>query len=445
MKSLSCLVSMFLLGFAVHRSQLQDHLIGGNASIELLEVLGLAFPCEIDPSLVVPYCHLFPMDVPRLGSDGMESIVLATDLHPVALSRTTVGTNEEGAVMYIGPDSLALVQHLPLEYQLHQLDKNKRKRSRGYRILDLCTGSGVQAISLLAALRKLSPISKVVCVDINERALRFTKFNSMLNGIGDRVHVVKGDLIERRILPLLEETEGQMRSPDSLVSVLRSLITEDGGGDSEKDDSFDFVLANPPFIPVPIATTDDADPGHTSSSVIQAIDLRYGLFSSGGADGEAVLKNILEMAPKLVNDCGFVGIVSEFMDPSESLCSKIKQWLNTEVSEFDEGEFDARGVLFTNQDTIDAATYAERRSDDDNEYHIWLSHLNKCCITSISPGLLFIQRRQQAIGESSNRNCLALEHVVVPKAANGSIWTPQNSDAIRFTQRCWMDHGDSKL
>jgi len=151
------------------------------------------------------------------------------------------------------------------------------------------------------------------------------------------------------------------------------------------------------------------------------------------------------MAPKLVNDCGFVGIVSEFMDPSESLCSKIKQWLNTEVSEFDEGEFDARGVLFTNQDTIDAATYAERRSDDDNEYHIWLSHLNKCCITSISPGLLFIQRRQQAIGESSNRNCLALEHVVVPKAANGSIWTPQNSDAIRFTQRCWMDHGDSKL
>ena len=432
MKSLTCLVSMFLLGFAVHRTQLEEHLIGGGASIELLEVLGLAFPCEIDPSLVVPYCHLFPMDVPRLGSDGMESIVLATDLHPVALSRTTVGTKDDGAVMYIGPDSLALVQHLPLE---RQLEKNKRGRARGHRILDLCTGSGVQAISALAGLREISPISKAVCIDINERALRFTKFKSMLNGMGDRVEIVKGDLIERRTLPLLEEATNQTPKSDSLIPALRSR-------DSKEDDLFDIVLANPPFIPVPLVTTDDTDPGHTtSSSASQAIDLRYGLFSSGGADGEAVLKSILEMSPKLVHSCGFVGIVSEFMNPSESLCSKLEQWWNTEGSEDDQAEFDARGVLFTNQEAIDAATYAERRADDDNEYQVWMSHLNKCCITNISPGLLFIQRRQQAIDDSSNRNGLSFEHVLVPKSAKGSIWTPQNSDAIRFTQRFWMMDG----
>ena len=441
MKSLTCLVSMFVLGFAVHRTQLEEHLIGGGASIELLEVLGLAFPCDIDPSLVVPYCHLFPMDVPRLGNDGMESIVLATDLHPAALSRTTVGTKGNGAVMYIGPDSLALVQHLPLD-QLHQLEKNKRERSRGHRILDLCAGSGVQAISALAGLREISPTSKAMCVDINERALRFTKFNSMLNGMGDRVEIVKGDLIERRMLPLLEEATNQTPKSDSLVPALRShCLRGEGGGDSKEDDLFDIVLANPPFIPVPLVTTDDTDPGHTSSSASQAIDLRYGLFSSGGADGEAVLKSILEMSPKLVHSCGFVGIVSEFMNPSESLCLKIEQWWNTEGSEDDEAEFDARGILFTNQEAIDAATYAERRSDDDSEYHIWISHLNKCCITSISPGLLFIQRRQQAIDDSSNRNGLSFEHVLVPKSAKGSIWTPQNSDAIRFTQRFWMVDG----
>ena len=442
MKSLSCLVSMFLLGFAVHRTQLEEHLVGGGASIELLEVLGLTFPCEIDPSLVVPYCHLFPMDVPRLGNDGMESIVLVTDLHPIALSRTTVGTNEDGAVMYIGPDSLALVQHLPLEYQLHRLEKKKRERSRGHRILDLCAGSGVQAISALAGLQELSPISKAVCVDINERALRFTKFNSILNGMGDRVEIVKGDLIERRMLPLLEEATNQTPKSDSLVPALRSqLLRGEGGGDSKEDDLFDIVLANPPFIPVPLVTTDDTDPGYASSSASQAIDLRYGLFSSGGADGEAVLKTILKMSPKLVKSCGFVGIVSEFMNPSESLCSKIKQWWNTEGSEDDEAEFDARGVLFTNQEAIDAAKYAERRAADDSEYHIWVSHLNKSCITSISPGLLFIQRRQQAIDDSSNRNGLSFEHVLVPKSAKGSIWTPQNSDAIRFTQRFWMVDG----
>ena len=455
LNSLSCLVSMFLLGFALDRAELEEHIIGGAASIDLLESLGLAFPCEIDTSLVVPYCHLFPMDVPRVKSVGGESIVLATDLHPVALSRTTAGTQEEGAVMYIGPDSLALVQHLPLAQQVESPEWNGARRH--HLILDFCTGSGIQAIAMLAALRQCNPVAKAICVDINERALRFTKFNSILNGMGDRIDVVKGDISEQNALPMQRPISKHTYRSGGLVQVLRSLAGDKRGGISTDD--FDIILSNPPFIPVPpIRST-------AGESIVDltrlSIDSRYGLFSSGGADGESILANILRMAPKLVNSCGFVGIVSEFMNPSMCLCRKMEQWwaegCENENACVDPPAFHT-GVLFTNEVPIDAATYARRRANDDDEYSIWLSHLNDLQISSVSPGLLYIQEFcQSAIGAAegytdgerdkkkslSNSSCCAsmeLGHILVPRSAKGSIWTPQNLDAVKFTRNYWVEH-----
>jgi len=426
LNSLSCLVSMFLLGFALRRCELEKHLVGGNSSIELLETLGLAFPCEIDPSLVVPYCHLFPMDVPRVEGGGVESIVLATDLHPVAFSRITAGSNEEGTVMYIGPDSLALVQHLPLG---HQLINGNEKHRRGRLVLDLCSGSGIQALSTLAALKRFDPTAKAICVDVNERALRFTKFNSMLNGLGDRVTVVKGDLIEGELLPMQSQIANHthVRTGD-LVQTLRSLAGEMGSQVSKGDGAFDIVLSNPPFIPVP-PTVDDCP----SELTRQSIDLRYGLFSSGGADGESVLEAVLKLSQKL--SCGFVGIVSEFMNPSQSLCLKMEQWWADGCDCSDSFS----GVLFANEESVDAPTYAYRRANDDEEYRVWLSHLNDSGITSVSPGLLFIRQPFERSRSTVHSAKLTLKHILVPKSVRGSIWTPQNIDAVEFTQSRWSE------
>jgi len=62
-------------------------------------------------------------------------------------------------------------------------------RVRGARVLDVGTGSGVQA--LLAARRA----SHVVATDINPRALAFTELNAVLNGFGN-IEVRLGSLFE---------------------------------------------------------------------------------------------------------------------------------------------------------------------------------------------------------------------------------------------------------
>ena len=90
----------------------------GNDFVELLECLGIAFvsrgenDADGNDGLVVPYTHVFPVTV------SGETVFLATDLHPNVLSLTSVGNSkystsgndgnpdDNGSVMYIGPDSL---------------------------------------------------------------------------------------------------------------------------------------------------------------------------------------------------------------------------------------------------------------------------------------------------------------------------------------------------
>ena len=103
--SLQCLVAMFILGYAVPRTLLEQNLIGGNDTISLMESLGLAFPCEMDKEIIVPYVHIFPLSIPLLrknletgtiSDNEVTSMLLVTDLHPTILCRTTVGCAEDG-------------------------------------------------------------------------------------------------------------------------------------------------------------------------------------------------------------------------------------------------------------------------------------------------------------------------------------------------------------
>jgi tRNA1(Val) A37 N6-methylase TrmN6 len=110
---------------------------------------------------------------------------------------------------------------------------------KGDRILELCLGSGVNAI---AAARRGA--ARVVGIDVNKRALAFAKANAAVNLSPDR-----GDAA-------LETLHGNLFDP----------LTA--------QDSFDLIVVNPPFEPVPP-------------------DTPHFLHSHGGEDGLDVVRALL--------------------------------------------------------------------------------------------------------------------------------------------------------
>ncbi len=153
-------------------------------------------------------------------------------------------------VMPPGGDSLGLVRVAP--------------RERRRRALDVCCGSGVQA--LFAA----NYSDEVVGVDVNPRALRFARVNAAANRV-ERATFVQGDAYA----PL--------------------------GGER-----FDAILANPPFVPWP--------PGESGL-----------LYRGGGARGEDVTERILAGAVTHLAQPGSLALVADFVDV-DGLAARMQRW-----------------------------------------------------------------------------------------------------------------------
>jgi SAM-dependent methyltransferase len=105
----------------------------------------------------------------------------------------------------------------------------------GARCLDLCTGTGVQALVSLGRGARA-----VDAVDLNPRALRLARLNARLNGQGERLRCFEGDLFE----PLPPGT-------------------------------YDRILCNPPLLPIPAGVV-------------------YPVAGDGGPDGLGVVRRILD-------------------------------------------------------------------------------------------------------------------------------------------------------
>ena len=133
-------------------------------------------------------------------------------------------------------------------------------------VLDLCTGSGVQAIGAMHYYAKTATL-----VDINPRALRFARFNLVFNRLANRATVVHGSLYE----PVLAAKRHGLRQV------------------------YDTILANPPFIPNPGKTT------------------RLEVFGHGGDRGDDVTRGIIQGAASHLRDNGSIYIVATMADPQE--------------------------------------------------------------------------------------------------------------------------------
>ena len=119
--ALGACIQLLLMAVCLSEKTCVD-LLGGEF-VQLLQTLGLAYVSNNTVNgdgLLVPHVHVCPVTV------GEKTLYLATDLHPNVLSLTTIGgikddsstitsdssTEDDGAVMYIGPDSLSVNKKL---------------------------------------------------------------------------------------------------------------------------------------------------------------------------------------------------------------------------------------------------------------------------------------------------------------------------------------------
>ncbi len=199
-------------------------------------------------------------------SDGKSHVI--TDFHQT--TKHSLENFNQYPVMYLGVDSLALVAYT----------RRATPQKREY-ILDLCTGSGVQAIAQLANYAK-----RAVLIDISMRATLFARVNLYLNGYGYNSKVLKGDLYT--VLDLFE-------------------------GD---DNLFDVITANPPYLPNP-----------------QNI-LSMELFGDGGSDGERILSAVVKGAGSHIEEGGSIFIVANLMSVN-TYEERLRKWWNGGPASFE--------------------------------------------------------------------------------------------------------------
>lgn len=471
--SLDVIIRLFLLGLALPRADIERSL--GHEAISSAARLGMLGECPVDPSLLVSLVQLFPLDAEALspssetahideysreqactaatdpsarrqrggeertggegqtgvggrgsgalsgekakaatcGVDGVaaaSNLVFATDWPPPG----STGLTEE-PVMYIGPDSIGLVQHAPrrvtsrshsfdvelggpcvddllifageadLADQADVADEGVAGRAavpagqagEGVleTVLDLCCGSGVQGIAA-AALRGGNAL--VTCVDINPRAVRFARFNALLNGLDEsRFRAVAGDLycalvsrrpsdetassgavqaqadVDKQTPPVedythlstLGETAGRELSggdggahegnrewgpeavpfdDDEEASTRGSLNAPLGRGapgvlrNENAPKTFDLILVNPPFVPVPPR--------------LDSVRRRYDVFAAGGANGEEIVGDIFCGVMDHLRPGGVLAMVSELVNP-RAFDVKLRRWVGGRGSE----------------------------------------------------------------------------------------------------------------
>ena len=137
-------------------------------------------------------------------------------------------------------------------------------------ILDLCTGSGCIAISLMVRLCSPSTLSlskgltknvancRIVASDISERAMEMAEKNALLNGVSGAISFIKSDLFEN--------IKGK----------------------------FDYIVSNPPYIA-----------RHEFEDLQKEVLMEPRVALDGGEDGLLFYRKIFNEAPKYLKSGGY--------------------------------------------------------------------------------------------------------------------------------------------
>jgi methylase of polypeptide subunit release factors len=459
--ALDVLVRLFLLGVTVD-ADLAASLLGASCVLAMYR-LQLINTCPLDSGQLHSFVQIYPLSLApalqsarmmddglRIGDGGVgvgsddvsdevagmgNDLFIATDWAPPVSC-----TLEEEPVMYLGADSLGLVRMASIARYLslapprdqgqpaqgdadlgHECDEHaddsteggrtqraRRRRRRRERVLDLCTGSGVQGIAMARLSELLGGRAEVTCVDINPRAVRFARFNAALN----EMPAMNGEGEEGE-----EGEEGgalsrvKVRLGDLYAAVKRGVGDTKGPQQEEDETKFDVILANPPFVPVP---------GSLNREV-----KRYDLFADGGEGGEDVLANIVKglagnlrsspeaqrWGPQWGGGGGWLCLVTELCNPRD-FPTKIRGWMCCEdgvgtgnMGKAREGDsrIGWRALVFHDDVPHEYSVegYCRVRAGSVSERFTWHAHLDSQNISSVARGYLFVQLEEQ--GQAGGR------------------------------------------
>ncbi|HZU61928.1 MAG TPA: HemK2/MTQ2 family protein methyltransferase [Solirubrobacteraceae bacterium] len=138
----------------------------------------------------------------------------------------------------------------------------------GRTVLDLCTGSG-----MLAVTAALEGAARAVAVDVSRRALLSARLNAAVNGV--RVHTLRGDLFD--------PVAGQR---------------------------FDLIVSNPPYVPGPADRVGRAGPARAWE---------------GGPDGRVFIDRICSGAPGHLKPGGAVLFVQSTICGEEESLEQLRR------------------------------------------------------------------------------------------------------------------------
>lgn len=133
----------------------------------------------------------------------------------------------------------------------------KKDANKKYKILDLCTGSGIVGISVA----KYVPNAKVTQTDISSQALEIAKKNAIINKVEQKVEFINSNMFEN----------------------------------ISKNEKFDIIVSNPPYIKTDIIKSLDKE---VQNEPKLALD--------GGKDGLKFYKIIIDNAYSYLNKQGQV-------------------------------------------------------------------------------------------------------------------------------------------
>ncbi len=225
----------------------------------------------------------------------------------------------EGFVYYLGGDSLCLARTTP--------------RQSVESALDLCTGSGVHAV--LAGFHS----QQVVGVDLNPRALAYSRFNAVLNERDTICRFVQGDLYQ--------PVEGQ---------------------------TFDLITANPPFVPTP--------------------DRSMAIHRTGGESGEEISARLVGGLPRFLRPGGTFAMILDYPVMSTSTyLERLETWL---------GEKNGWGIAVLDFDRMPLRRYIPLHLPQGLEwpelcaaYRSYLKSYSRLKIEAVHFGLVLIRRLPQ--------------------------------------------------
>jgi len=171
-----------------------------------------------------------------------------------------------------------------VETALHTIDAI-RNTQYAVRILDLCTGSGNIAISLMS-LTKNAADCRIVASDISERALEVARENARLNGVFNNITFIKSNLFK--------DIEGR----------------------------FDLIISNPPYI---ARNEFDTLPKEVLKEPRSALD--------GGPDGLDFYRRIFFEAPRYLKHDGYCVVEIGFgqLSAIEDIIGSTKEFKLIEV------------------------------------------------------------------------------------------------------------------